>query len=393
MFIKTNKTWKAIVKSLAVVGFGLLFVGIVVMSGNTASAQGGTAYNSTGSSTPLDCRGERDFSTTGIAIWNQFMDPSDFYEYWNDITVRYWDNLCYYEDIYGLIKKIDKSRKQIRSAFFACKMTPRLKNTYFKLETELYFLRNYVDYKNAKGEIWTEIAPIDEDWYDFTRSTTEDTAERQALFAEFSIKYQNRLSTYKNCKDPGIENMIATFNSDIDYLENTINNAKKGIAKSANRLAKTSGELWNSVKSGEFFTNLVEIRINGMSCPVLGYLTAPTETEEEKQKKEDKKQECLIAADQILQELQRNTPLIPVADLQQAVEAIAQEAARVESDTSSMAQYEFMYKLSSDNMTDQFTGRLDGLANIINGSFDPMNQTINCEKFVSNAQCQNIFGL
>lgn len=366
---------------------------ILIAGSHLAKAQGGALYDQTGSGTPLDCRGERDFSTAGITIWNQFMDPVDFYEYWNDITVRYFDNLCYYEDIYSLIKRIDKARKQIRGAFFACKMTDKLRTTYFELEAELYFLRHYVQYKNAAGEPWIETAPADEDWYDFTRSISSDRATQKALFDKFSTKYLGRMITYQNCKDPGIENMIATFKSDLEYLETTINNAVKSIAKRANRLAETTKDLWNSVASGEYFTNMVEIRINGMSCPIVGYLLAPDETEEEKQAKEGKKQECLIATDQIMKELQRNKPILPVADLQAATQAVEDQALRIETDTVSLAEYEFQYRESGDNLADQLAGRLDGLDNTIKSTFDPLIQTANCEKFVSNAQCQNILGL
>jgi len=355
---------------------------------NSAHAQGGDVYNSTGQGQSVACRGERDFATAGVTIWNQFMDPMDFFEYWNDITVRYFRNFCYYEDIYSLIKRIDKARTQIRKAFYDCAMTEGLKITYYELEAELYFLRHYVDENDYY------IKPIDEDWYKFTSGIYGERDNRVKLFNKFHARYTNRLETYKECKDPGIENMIATYNSDMDYLKQTVANFKKGISQKASRLAKTASSLWNSIKTGEYLSNLVEVRINGMSCPVLGYLTAPTKSEEDKEKKEEKRQECLVAVDQLLVELRRQMPgSVTVYDLQDAYNQIKHESERIKEETVSMAEFEFKYKDSSDNMLDQFTGRLDGLKQTIQDTYAPETQTINCVKFIGKSQCQNILGV
>jgi hypothetical protein len=375
MFIKKSQTALLIVL-LAVAGaFSIAF------------AQGGDVYNSTGSGQSVVCRGERDFATTGITIWNQFMDPQDFYEYWKDITVRYFDNFCYYEDIYSLIKRIDKARTQIRKAFYSCTMDSKLKDTYYKLELELYFLRNYVDYKTPTGETWTEIAPIDEDWYSFSRSAFNSREEQRQFFNILAARYRNRLDTYKNCRDPGIQNMIDTFNADMEYLENTVNSAGKAISNKANRLYDTASSLVDAISSGEFFQNLVEVRINGMRCPILGYLT-----ENDEEKKEELKQECLMSVDQLNQELKRNSPNLSVSftDLEKMRTRIAAETATIKEDTLNIAEYELKYMYATDSIIDQFTSRLDGLKNVIEGTFNYERQTINCVKFIGNQQCNNL---
>ena len=91
------------------------------------------------------------FCRNGSRDWGNFISSvisyNGFIEYWNDILYRYNKNVCLYMDIDNLLKRIDKTREQIRKAFYVCDASaPKLRDTYYELEAELFFLREYVGF-------------------------------------------------------------------------------------------------------------------------------------------------------------------------------------------------------------------------------------------------------
>ncbi len=354
-----------------------------------AQSAGSTSPSGTGQE--AICRGSRNWEASGIAIWNQFMDPRDFGEYWKDITVRYWNNICNYEDIYSLLKRIDKAREQLRKAFYNCTSTERIKTTYYRLESELYFIRNYVDYQKEqdnKGNTVTKyfIRQMDESWTDFTSSYLGKRSEKIALYNEFYTQYLNRLDTYNNCKDATIEDLIFKLQEDYMYLKDTVKAAGKSISQKADRLAGTASSLWDSVASGNYFKNMLQVNLNGMPCPVLAYVT-----EKDPEKKKELGTECAMGLEPIMISIMKNTPGLTFSKLQQTVAKIAQQSNELTDDTTTIARFKYMYFYSSDDMTKELIKRLDSLNNIISKQTPPyLNQTIQCVKSIKDAQCSNI---
>lgn len=378
------------------VGFALVaLVGLVGFVGgsNLAIAQQGQSgpYTDTGISQSIICRGDRDFETTGISIWNQFMDPYDFVEYWKDITVRYFNNSCLYEDIYGLVKRIDGARTALRKAFYVCGDTERISLTYYKLETELYFLRNYVDFKKAKDIEGNTIVsffmvPMDNEWLDFT-GNIYPRDEQLSLFRLFTDKYKNKLDSYSGCKDSSIENFVQRVNDDIDYLENIVKESGESLKKSSKKLGESASGLFKSISSGEYFKNIVDVRINGLPCPIIDYAT-----ETDPEKKQQKGEECLTGIDEISKALREAADFgdgISFEQLQKSIADVEQKASRLRIDADAMSEYEYLYLEGSDDMTRRMTAKLKSLKNVIDETFPHLNQTMRCAGDVPKAQCKN----
>lgn len=389
--VKKQKSMQ--IKKIKIIGIILVTALLAVSGFALVSAQEGSSgtYSETGTSQSATCRGGRDFQTTGITIWNQFIDPADFSEYWKDITVRYWENICLYEDIYSLVKRTDGAAEQLRKAFYVCGDIERPKKTYYSLETELYFIRHYVDFIKAKDVSGNELAqyflrPIDDDWFDFTEEYYSQN-EQLAVFTKFSKKYANKLETYTNCTDPGIENFVKRVKEDIEYLKNTVKDAGESIKKSAKKLGESSSGLWDSVSSGEYFTNMVDVRINGLPCPIIDYAT-----EKDPEKKAEKAEACLTGINAIAGALEDAVSFgsgVTFEQLGVAAEQVRAKALRLNTDADAMAEYEYLYLEGSDDMTKQMAERLDALKNILSNTTPYLNQTIRCAGDVPDSQCKN----
>lgn len=362
-----------------------------------ARAQDDMTYTPSGTGQELVCRGSRNWAAYGVAIWNQFMDPRDLTEYFKDLLIRYNDNFCLYEDIYGKLKSVDKAREGIRKAFYNCTSSDKLKDTYYSIESEIYFLRYYIvygPYVSDEGEskvgYHIKAKYPDADWHDFNEELFPEEQKRIDLYNKFKSTYGGRMETYDQCKDPSIETLILKFKDDIDYLEQTVKQAGKAISQKAKRLANTASSLYNSVRSGEYFKNMLEARINGMPCPLLGSLIG---TEEEK--KENRAQ-CGMAIKDIYDAIKANTPLVGSGISFETVHNTAQKAKEqaqiIVKKTNVMAKYEFMFYEGSDNLVQEILKTLGQLSNILDQSFPVENQTINCVRSVGKSQCANIMG-
>lgn len=77
-------------------------------------------------------------------------------EPWMDILSR---NKCQSSDIYGLVAQRDKLRSIIRTSYLTCKeeKIPTLKNAFYKLNAEIYYVRHVVDGEIAVGLPYTSI--------------------------------------------------------------------------------------------------------------------------------------------------------------------------------------------------------------------------------------------
>ncbi len=319
------------------------------------NGQGG--YSVSGTGNEAFCRGDRDYST----FLSSIVGYDDFTEYWKDILYRYSANVCHYSDIDSLKNRIDKTREQLRKAFYVCADTSTLKKTYYRLEAELFFLRKYVDADNGQFLITSDrdLENSLRDYFVLNKGffSSEEVTE---LVKSFKSRYGSRLQTYKNCTDPSWQNLSNKWE---ELRENVV-----GMAPSIQQAGKSIGAKWDRLENTcvfcgkEFFGGFLDMRLNGVP-PLQGL-------------------------QQIGQELAKNKPDGYTFDELQTAQNVSDteynDAALQEQ---YMAQYDQLYRESSDQFTAGLTQRLDTLNNIITRTFPFQNQTIQCLKTVNNKQC------
>lgn len=173
---------------------------------NTQEDTNGTGgFSASGTGQEAFCRGDRDFTTFLSAT----ISYDGFTEYWKDILGRYNTNICQYKDIESLLLRITKVRQSLRQAFYVCAETQKLKDTYYKLEAELFFLRKYIDtdYGTFKETNEQELLKDFKDDFVINKGyfTNDQVIE---LFDTFKQKYTQRLTTYRNCKDASWQDLV-----------------------------------------------------------------------------------------------------------------------------------------------------------------------------------------
>jgi hypothetical protein len=250
-------------KQLQKLTIGILIVLAVfspAASVQTASAQISSGDQS-GTGGAVSCRnGGRDYGNFLSAL----ISYDGFVEYWKDILVRYNANMCLYTDIDSLLMRIDKTRQQIRNAFYICSSTAAtLKVTYYQLEAELYFLRKYVNPSNGQI-IFASTADLTNNFLDYvvTQQGWFSTTDAQTLLNTLFSKYQAKQSTYTNCADPTWGNIIQKWN---EFKASAgglgaIQQSMDSIQASAHELATTP---WT--RTGGFLGGLVDAKINGLT--------------------------------------------------------------------------------------------------------------------------------
>lgn len=338
-----------------------------VYPGSSPAAQPGespgTGFSSSGTGQEAICRGDRDWSTFISAT----LSYDDFAEYWKDILYRYSDNICHYTDIDSLLNRVNKAREQIRKAFYSCAPTSTLKKTYYRLEAELFFLRKYIDTSNGNfiavnpDKLHADLR----NYFVLNKSFFTDE-EMDQLFEEFKTKYDNRLSTYKNCKDANWTDLVNKWQEFKDNVlilftdpksAPAIQAATEDLQKHWDRMANTPLDL------GRFFTgDFLNASINGLP-PQQGW-------------------------DQIAAEFAKNSPQGYTFEQLQAAKSIADasyEYSKMEAEFT--MQYYTLYKEVSDTFTVETLDRLQALDGVIQSTFPFENQTEQCLKYIANKQC------
>ncbi len=324
-----------------------------------ANAQYQGAIN-TGEDRSLICRGDRDYQTFMSAI----ISYDGFVEYWKDILVRYNYNYCLYQDIESLYGRLSKVRKQVREAFYSCAdeaTVKRLRDTYYELETMLYFLRKYISVDNGTFIVRKDADVINDfqGLYVFNSGifTTEKIME---LYAEFKTRYEPRIPIYQNCKDASWQMVIDKWN---EFKESSggitpaLKQAKESAEKRWARLSESAKGIGDN-----FIGGLVDVKINGLAAKE-GW-------------------------GQIAAEFEKNMPEGVTFETYTATVAArtrAYDYDKMEAEYD--AQYLVLYRESSDEITRQIDLRLKLLDNIIVNSFPYQNQTIHCVKDIKDQQC------
>jgi hypothetical protein len=311
-------------------------------------------------SNQVACRGGRDFGTflSSIITYDDFMD------YWNDILVRYNANICHYQDIDGLVNRIKGVRQQLRSAFYVCGDTTGLKATYYDLEAETYYLRNFIKYtKTPEGNyIVVNEQKLFNDMkaYFVDDKGFFDTAHLTRIFNQFKTRYQSRLATYNNCTDPTWQNLVDKWNEfkdDAGGVSSALKQAGSSMTKRWDRMANTPMNL-----NRDFWGGFLDVKINGLP---------PKE-----------------ALSQIAEEFSRNMPSGSTISQLQAASATSDEVYAYEaSEQTYLAEYKMLYMESSAEFLKLMLARLDALDTTIKDTFPFQNQTIQCVKGIVDKQC------
>lgn len=310
-----------------------------------------------GAGQPVFCDGYRDWST----FISSTISYDGFVEYWDDILIRYNVNFCHYTDIDNMLKRINKARAQIRDAFYACADTTRMKKTYYELEAELFFLRNYIDADNGQFLVVDDQKIINDmrDFFVLNKGLFTDK-EILDLFNRFKARYKSKLDTYKNCKDPSWGALVEKWNQfkkDAGGIAPALQQAKESIEKRWDRMAKAP---WRH--GDDFFGGFVDARINGLP-PAEGW-------------------------QQITEELEKNFPQGYTFDQLQA--AKVQKESNLQYfflEEQYLAQYQAQYAESSDTYTAEIIKRLMNLQILIEQTYPFQNQTIQCTRGIKDKQC------
>lgn len=309
------------------------------------------------------CRnGSRDYST----FLSSVISSDGFEEYWKDILVRYNANLCLYNDIDNLLKRINKAREQVRLAFYSCDIkADTLKKNYYTLEAELYFLRKYTDVKNDQI-IFTNPQIVKDEMQDyFVLNKGFFTADEVGkLYQQFQAKYKAREQTYTQCEDPTWGNLIAKWNE----LNATIKGSAKEFTTTVEKHYDTMAKVpmfWEGGFSN-FLSKHLDARINGI--------------------------EPKMALQDILTELDKNLPSSGFT-FQQLNDAKSAEDKRYSDQftyAEELTQYEVLYKEGSADVIALLLSRLDHLQDILRQSFTPINQIYQCTSGIVNKSCGGV---
>lgn len=340
------------------VATALLMIFVTASAAPAGAQYQGAVY--TGPERSLVCRGDRDYQTFMSAI----ISYDGFLEYWKDILVRYNFNYCLYQDIESLYNRLSKVRKQVREAFYSCAdetTVKRLRDTYYELETMLYFLRKYISVDNGTFIVREDADVINDFQGLYVFNSGIFTSEKiMELYAEFKTRYEPRIPIYQNCKDASWQMVIDKWNEfkeSAGGITPALKQAKESAEKRWARLSESAKGIGDN-----FIEGLVDVKINGLSAKE-GW-------------------------GQIAAEFEKNMPDgVTFETYTATVAARTREYDFAKLETEYDAQYMVLYRESSDEITRQIDARLKLLDNIIVNSFPYQNQTIQCVKDIKDQQC------
>jgi hypothetical protein len=311
-------------------------------------------FNTTAGTTINPMRCARDY----ITFLSSVIGYDDFIEYWKDILVRYSSNICQYQDIETLRLRIVKIREQIRKAFYVCADTSKMKDSYYRLEAELSYVRKFINVNN--GSFYS--TPEADVLKDLKSYLGDKYSEDQVLefFNGFKAKYEPKLDGYKNCVDPGWSALTAKwkeFTETMAGLGPSITQAGADIEKHWKRMANTPLNL-----SRDFIGGFLDARVNGLS-PKQGL-------------------------EQIKAEFEKNSPQgYTFSQIQAATQLEAQRYDGQKLEQDFLTQYQTLYGETKDVFTGEIVDRMDLLNKIIVATYPYVNQTTLCVKTIKDKQC------
>jgi len=304
-------------------------------------------------------------NTSCFTEWDTFISSTisirGFKEYWKDILVRYNRNTCYYMDIENVLKQIDTTRSQLRTAILGCddEQVKPLKAKYYELETELEYLRSFVSFADKKGKLISEekvYKEMKKIYVDDKLIFTEEDFKK--LFDRYKIKYKSKLSSvYSKCQDASIKKLVDKW----DQLVKSV----KSMEADVKSIKADFDKAINTPPTGtkQFINNLRQLRLD--SIPPI---KTPTE---------------------IFNQTIKDSGSEPTIDqLQIAVSKTEQEYNQTIKKTSLTAEYEALYKHGGDSVASSYEKVLIDLNKIIESTYKPLEDLKQCAKKSADRQCQ-----
>jgi hypothetical protein len=328
---------------------------------------------------------ERDWST----FLSSIISYDGFVEYWKDIIYRYNKNICYYMDIDRVLKKLKKAREQIRKAFYSCDSARAadLKQTYYELEAELFFLRNFVDIgtteiKNADDKKVYEA--LRKKFYINKSYFTEEKVKE--LFEKFKNKYASRVTvTYKECKDMGLTALSKKWESLVENFKSmgaTGKSIKEQWEKSLNTPIK---------RTGGFLKGYLDIRLGGLPPKKAVdqiYKELKSQYETSLKRYNPKKVQKSLEQNQEQEEQEESGIGPSLEELQNAIITNDENYVKKVKKANLMAKYEALYKHGADEIAKDFKEKLEELNEIIQNTYPIFENLQKCSKKTADKQCK-----
>lgn len=373
---------------------------LILMLGSITAFAESSVYTDNGDLSVQKCisKGEIDFGVfLDSMIYNDGFEDG-LIEPWRDVLAR---NQCQSNDIFSLIKQEDKIRSAIRMAFLTCNnaTVKQLKKPYFKLMMEIYYSRHVVNsglviglpvpaqislFKDAaivnRDQIYSDMS----DKYVGKNSLTQEDFDIE--FLKLENKYKSRREQYLSCdqspwqavgdkwheftkffsEGAGVKDSMKTIGAEVasdkgPSLLNELNSIK-------------TVELFTTKESfGEYISSWAQLNVNNLT---------PTASLEEAQDFVDKH---LNGGTGLSQQDYVNS------------QSNAQNYYAFQKDIYAIkTEFDARYKAQADQSEELFLNALDGrntggpddgLLEIINNSFSPLNDNLSITGKILDRQC------
>jgi hypothetical protein len=404
---------------------GALLAGFLLSSPQAFAAE---------SSNIQDCPLDKRFDGFGQFLQST-ISMGSFTEYFKDIFVR---NMCHQVDIDALSNKLDKTRKQIRKAFYTCKTdkVSNLSKKYRELDVELSYLRFFVNYEDSKvtsnpnvynelsaeyvdKKIWynkEEFGPLyaaisgkyDMEKYAYCPGVVEEWEEKAEewrelfsdAFSDFSKSIKDRWKKVNWSNDSkhappgkaggGFLGRIGFFVNDVPPKYNDDEDTLKKLSKATGISQDHLDGIWKKIKEGDSTDHMYAIEND---IPEEGIDMSQFEEEDNiEDLYEDKEKEEEPEPENVALDYRSLTNLMEQVDAMQANNiAIAKM----------IAQYSFLYKESSESSIDEFVRKLGdtyeddksdapyGLQAILKSTTNPVLEDVKvCSTKIRDQQCK-----
>jgi len=297
----------------------------------------------------------------GQAFLSSMISFEEFTETWKDVFVRYPKNTCYYSDIENIAKQLDSQRQNLRKAFYSCGSNiENLKKSYFELEAEIMYLRNFISITQSGIKAMAEDRVLEKlTAYFVMDKQIYTTEELKVLFDKFKEKYKDKVTkAYKECKDASIQQLVQKW----DQLVKTIKSFGKGLenlSEEFNTAINTPVE-----RTGSFIESFLDTRQSQLPAHE--------------------------STGQILTQLTKDSGgSSPSLEQLQSTVDIKNEAYTQKTAEASLAStYDALYKNGGDSMSLDFIAKLKDLNKIVTDTYKPIEALSACTKKTSERQCK-----
>jgi len=310
-------------------------------------------------------------------VWSDSFVES-IVEPWNDVLIR---NSCHAFDIYGLVQKRDKLRKQIRDAFLTCRhdKVPKLKTAYYKTVVEIGFARNIV----YGGLVTKQKKDMDLLLNDLQNKYVGKyhwfaPADFSVFRNELKLRYLNRIDAYINKCDQGswaeVARKFKEFNDTV-IKGGFVDDVKKAGANLERRAQKIEQAFGDSKSWEEWGKGLAQVNLNGQACSAAD------------------KSGCNNFWKEFTGELNENNPFTKT-NFPSTTEGIFEARKwsdfalrQVTLNNEMTTRFKMLYGVAADSNLQLFIDEAGQLNNVIKESFVPLNSIKECAKTMNKRQC------